>query len=290
MRNYYHILGIDRKASELEIKKSYRKLATKFHPDKNEGDTFFESRFKEIQEAYEILSNPAQKIGYDEKLDDFLNIKSNSNFEKKTSPPNKEPKKRNTEKGNIKKENKFSLKTLIFIALIIIVAIVIYKNNVDNILPNPTERNDTNKSTDIQNIKIEFKPYVNTLRGYKINYPKTWEPKGLPPTNGDGRSFSDNQKTELTVYSGINVFKTTLSEEFEKEINNNEYNITYKIIKDNWYVISGFTQKNNKEFYKKVYRSEKYDEQRTMLLYYSVESHNEIQRIIPVLIKTFKDI
>jgi curved DNA-binding protein CbpA len=290
LRNYYHILGIDRKASQLEIKKSYRKLATKFHPDKNGGDTFFESRFKEIQEAYEILSNPSQKIGYDEKLDAFLNTKSNSNFKKKTTPPNKEPKKRKTEKEKPKKGNKFSKIILVFISLVIIISIVLYNKSVDNILPQSTEQNDKDKSPKIQNSNIEFKTFTNTLRGYKIDYPKTWQPKGLPPTNGDGRTFSNNQETELTVYSGINVFNTTLAEEFEKELNNSDYDITYKIIKGNWYVISGFSLKNNKEFYKKVYRSEKYDEQRTMFLNYSIENHSEMQKIIPVLIKTFKDI
>ena len=53
------------KASSDEIKKAYRKLSIKFHPDKNDGDSFFEERFKEIQEAYEILSNAARRTAYD---------------------------------------------------------------------------------------------------------------------------------------------------------------------------------------------------------------------------------
>ncbi len=55
MKNYYQILGIKRESSIDDIKTAYRKLAKKFHPDKNEGDKFFEDRFKEIQESYEIL-------------------------------------------------------------------------------------------------------------------------------------------------------------------------------------------------------------------------------------------
>ncbi|WP_418602697.1 DnaJ domain-containing protein [Hwangdonia sp.] len=285
MRNYYQILGVDRKANGLEIKKSYRKLATKFHPDKNDGDTFFESRFKEIQEAYEVLSNSTKKVGYDEKLDDFLNRKPNSTTKKKEPSQNQEPKKKDYEK-----KNKPSIKTTIFIVLVIIISIIFYNKSFDNIFPQTTEQNDKDQSQKIQNNKVEFVTFNNTLRGYKIDYPKTWQPKGLPPTNGDGRTFNNNRNTELTVYSGINVFNTTLAEEFEKELKNNDYNITYKIIKDNWYVISGFTLNNDKEFYKKVYRSEKYDEQRTMFLSYDVENHNEMQKTIPVLIKTFKDI
>ena len=65
MKDYYYILGIVSDASEDEIKKAYRKLSVKFHPDKNEGDIFFENRFKEIQEAYDTLSNKNQRILYD---------------------------------------------------------------------------------------------------------------------------------------------------------------------------------------------------------------------------------
>ena len=65
VKDYYYILGIDSNASENDIKKAYRKLSNKFHPDKNEGDKFFEDRFKEIQEAYETLSNNNKRILYD---------------------------------------------------------------------------------------------------------------------------------------------------------------------------------------------------------------------------------
>jgi len=64
-RDYYEILGIDRDASPEEIKKAYRKLAHQHHPDKNSGDRSAEERFKEISEAYEILSNPEKRQTYD---------------------------------------------------------------------------------------------------------------------------------------------------------------------------------------------------------------------------------
>jgi len=67
MKDYYYILGISETASIEEIKKAYRKLATKFHPDKNEGDVFFTNRFKEILEAYEVLGNPVKRSKYDQK-------------------------------------------------------------------------------------------------------------------------------------------------------------------------------------------------------------------------------
>jgi molecular chaperone DnaJ len=65
-RDYYEVLGVAKNASTTEIKKSYRKLALKYHPDKNEGDTAAEDKFKEAAEAYEILSNAEKKSRYDQ--------------------------------------------------------------------------------------------------------------------------------------------------------------------------------------------------------------------------------
>ena len=64
-RDYYDILGIEKDATEDQIKQSFRSLARKYHPDKNPDDTEAESMFKEIQEAYAILSNPEERRKYD---------------------------------------------------------------------------------------------------------------------------------------------------------------------------------------------------------------------------------
>jgi len=65
-KDYYKILGIDKKATESEIKKAYRKLAVQYHPDKNQGNKEAEDKFKLINEAHEVLGDPEKRKKYDE--------------------------------------------------------------------------------------------------------------------------------------------------------------------------------------------------------------------------------
>src|SRR5258706_1319201 len=64
-RDYYEVLGVEKTAAAEEIKKTYRKLAVKYHPDKNPGDKTAEEQFKELGEAYEVLCDPQKRAAYD---------------------------------------------------------------------------------------------------------------------------------------------------------------------------------------------------------------------------------
>jgi molecular chaperone DnaJ len=64
-RDYYEILGVTREVTEAELKKAYRRLAMKYHPDRNSGEPDTEAKFKEAKEAYEILSDPDKRAAYD---------------------------------------------------------------------------------------------------------------------------------------------------------------------------------------------------------------------------------
>ena len=65
-RDYYDILGVSRDADEKEIKKAYRRLARKYHPDMNKGDKGAEEKFKDVNEAYEVLSDPEKRKLYNQ--------------------------------------------------------------------------------------------------------------------------------------------------------------------------------------------------------------------------------
>ena len=103
--NHYQILGIKRKANTLEIKQAYRKLAVKFHPDKNSGDKYFEERFKEIQDSYEVLSNSLKKSEYDRIYDSFFINNQKENYNQSTKSNYRESKTKQNNKYESQKEN-----------------------------------------------------------------------------------------------------------------------------------------------------------------------------------------
>ena len=82
VRNYYEMLGVNKNAPSSEIKRAYRALAIKYHPDRNLGNKAAEEKFKDINEAYEVLSDQTRRVQYDQSLsrDNFINRAGFGNF------------------------------------------------------------------------------------------------------------------------------------------------------------------------------------------------------------------
>lgn len=84
MTNHYEILEVKKDATEQEIKKSYRKLSLKWHPDKNQGSKEAEEKFKEISKAYQILSDPGTRNIYDIYGEEFESLGSSGDTSSNT--------------------------------------------------------------------------------------------------------------------------------------------------------------------------------------------------------------
>jgi curved DNA-binding protein CbpA len=89
MKDYYYILGVTNDSSLNEIKSAFRKLSFKFHPDQNNGEAFFANQFKEILEAYEVLSDENKRRIYDEKLKQRISSNFTDDFKRKEEEFNK---------------------------------------------------------------------------------------------------------------------------------------------------------------------------------------------------------
>lgn len=91
VRNYYEMLGVNKNASSSEIKKAYRTLAIKYHPDRNLGNKAAEEKFKDINEAYEILSDQTRRVQYDQSISrkNFIDKAGFGNFGRNSTANNR---------------------------------------------------------------------------------------------------------------------------------------------------------------------------------------------------------
>lgn len=134
MKNFYQTLGVSIDATNDEIKKAYRKLATKFHPDLNAGDKYFEERFKEIQQAYEVLSNSYSRSEYNNKLFNFYKERytesstNSSSYSSKNykSEPNQSKNNTNTQSNNTQNSNGNNLGCLKMIIFALILSFIAF--------------------------------------------------------------------------------------------------------------------------------------------------------------------
>lgn len=237
MNDYYYVLGISRKANQTEIKTAYRKLSKKFHPDLNGGDKFFEDRFKEIQTAYETLTNVSKKARYDRLLNNFSNTNnyqsSNQNSYSNTNKREQEkPKEQN-------KDEEFSISNSKLFVYLIIGFIVIF--GLIKTFDKKSEK--TFESKSIQNIEKPSENYTkkNIIESNTkpINFISESNEKWFYGSySGIIKQFDINQKWKVSIEIKERV------DFFGKKITNS-FNISYPSLKcnGNWNIIS---QKENK--------------------------------------------
>ncbi|WP_418654498.1 J domain-containing protein [Tenacibaculum soleae] len=235
MNDYYYVLGISRKANQTEIKTAYRKLSKKFHPDLNGGDKFFEDRFKEIQTAYETLTNISRKTRYDRFLNNFSNTNNyqsyNQNSYSKTKKEKQEKPEEKKEEFNISNSKLFVYLVIGFIIIFGLIKTFDTKNkktferesiqSIDKPLENNIKKNI---------IESEAKP-INSIsesneRWLNGNY------------SGIIKQFDINQKWKINLEIGERI-------DFFGEKIINTFKVNYPSLKcnGNWNIIS---QKNNK--------------------------------------------
>lgn len=172
MKNYYYILGISSDASLEEIKAAYKKLSKKFHPDVNGNDKFFEERFREILEAYEILNNSQKRTAYDSKLKSHLNSfgtknASNEKSSQTTSSTNakyntQKDTKQNTTSGSKKPTNKNESQSAVVIFIGSLLGIGLMVGIV------------TNNSSRSSNADIKYERPITALDTTPINMVNSW--------------------------------------------------------------------------------------------------------------------
>ena len=155
MKDYYYILGLSDQASKDAIREAYKKLSKKFHPDLNDDDKFFEDRFKEIQEAYEVLSDDAKRRNYDlrrKPIDPATTAKKSPVSDNTTGFNSKEKQPKQGQRTSLRKPLVAIAGIVVFTGLLFL----IFKISGGN--PVVDKSLSTAKHTDICNCKISITP------------------------------------------------------------------------------------------------------------------------------------
>ena len=191
LKDYYKILGVPSNASLENIKNAYRKLSKKFHPDVNNGDKFFEEKFKEIQEAYEILFDTSKRKHYDQKTANYNRGAKTSNKEyeeylrkkkeefrkqkedlkkREEALIQKEKKLKDKENSTKNKNQSYGAKYLIFLSIVLVfTSIYVIKNNNKT---NNTINKETTHDIVVQDTEVKHLVTNNSVGFFKIG--STW--------------------------------------------------------------------------------------------------------------------
>ena len=125
MENYYQILGVAENATDDEIKKAHRKLAMKFHPDKNNGSKECEEKFKAIQNAYETLSDKDGRIKYDNILVEIRRQEKIKKEQEQRTAYNRQKATVNTNPANVNYRPKFQFNAAAIIMVVVALFLII---------------------------------------------------------------------------------------------------------------------------------------------------------------------
>jgi curved DNA-binding protein CbpA len=254
-KDYYKTLGVSSTATLQEIKIAYRKLSKKFHPDINDGDKFFEERFKEIQEAYEVLSNSVKRNNYDfkwqnERGKNNSNQNSNNEFFRKREEEFEKQKeaykkweeslrKKEEElksKPNNKKTNKkFGAIALVSIFFIIVAIVFLQRNTATGITGNSSIK----VSTQTDTTEVAFNTQPNTIPPFvKTNIENKKQPEQLLKENLTNSRFAK-------IFNGTwkgSAFQYNIKERWKIVLNcdleTNEFKISYPSLDCSgvWYI------------------------------------------------------
>jgi curved DNA-binding protein CbpA len=247
IKDYYYILGLARNASRDEIKKAYRKLSLKFHPDQNNGDKFFEGRFRDVNEAYETLVDDIKRKVYDDKLGEINNTgtgeKNYSNTNSSQSqqskkqqpykPANTPPPKPSSSTPQKRKSNKaiYTVVTILLFLSPLVIRIVIQKLSEHN--------NSKNYSDSLQYKATQNAPHDSAAVSVKTNTDTTASYVSAPVNSGVAPALPDTS-VSITVSQNDSSQSSGFKDEdgltatdalkyFFQALNNNDCNTAWSM-------------------------------------------------------------
>lgn len=198
MKDYYYLFGLKNDCSQEDIKKAYRELSVKFHPDKNDGKSYYSQRFQDINEANEILSNPIKRAEYDRKLNSSFKEKDfeNQSVKNQEKSPSNKNEKSSSSKSGISEYFTFT-KFLLLVFFILLIIFYFKKKMIQSSSKNdekPQIEVSDNKKTKPNSIKKKVKKKVLIT-----NHSKAKKVEATAPSSANTNTENITPETEPTV-------------------------------------------------------------------------------------------
>ena len=212
LKNFYQILGVAPTATQDEIKKAYRFRASKFHPDKHQGDKFFEEEFKELKNAYDILSDPTKRVRYDQQFNKTEKEETNQKTKSEHQNENvySEPKKAEEAEPETEPAANSNFTYLFVIGALILIIFLIVGLNSGNDTSSPTNYT-SNEQSNPEPTNIWFN---NVIHWFSVRTPAKFErqelnyEKGLPGYT-EQINMIENYNFATDSYVGLFLYMDT---------------------------------------------------------------------------------